>query len=349
MAQQGQSKASEQPLKKVKNLVIRNLLCAPKEDEWPRLPDQEALLVKKELKKHLVLLNVPRLKKPWREMKKLNKEGRKLYAQQLEEARPAEELKAVNEAKQLRSWLFIGINAVSRALESDAAACCLLAEDVSPPSLVKHVVQLALNFKVPVFIVGGFKKFCKEVIGFPCIALGIAKPCNPDTKDRHLFVETCRLVEKLFLAWDKKRETWKQSKASASPADQSKLQEKPDPVSIPEPAAIMDTDDDPPPAGKQHTTTQTTEAQDLCNFFSLSSNFHLTRRSKYERTFVPSTGVDNEDLVTESAPQPLADVTPQLAKKSFGMSLTKYKMPTILRVRNKMFKMKRKKKKKKSA
>uniref|UniRef100_A0A146LWU1 Ribosomal protein eL8/eL30/eS12/Gadd45 domain-containing protein n=1 Tax=Lygus hesperus TaxID=30085 RepID=A0A146LWU1_LYGHE len=315
------SKSLEPPLKRAKNVVIRNLLSAPKENEWPRLPANETEILKLELEKKLAQLKVPRVKGSWKEMRKLSKDKRKALAREVEDKLPPDVLKKMEVARQLRSWLFIGINAVSRAIESDAVSCCLLAEDVNPSNLVKHVVQLATHSKVPVFLVEGFKKYCKDVMGFPCIALGFAKPCPP-MGDNTVFTEACCLIEKFY-------ENWTKNGNSTFASDN-------------------DAHDDPAPVGKHHSTTQTVstitmaDAQESCDFLSSVSSFHLMRRSKYERAFVPDAPSQSEDQ--ESIPTE----TSSPKKTIGGKNLMKYKLPTILRVRNNPFKLKRKKKKKKA-
>ncbi|KAF6207708.1 hypothetical protein GE061_016156 [Apolygus lucorum] len=316
------TKNLEPPLKKAKNVVIRNLLSAPNENEWPRLPASETEILKLELEKKLALLKVPKVKGSWKEMRKLGKDKRKALVKEVENELPADVLKIMEAARQLRSWLFIGINAVSRAIESDAVSCCLLAEDVNPLNLVKHVVQLASHAEVPVLLVEGFKKYCKEVMGFPCIALGFAKPC-PAVGDSTAFSEACCLIEKFHENWKKNRNTIFSSENDAH--------------------------DDPAPVGKHHSTTQTVstvtmaDAQESCDFLSSVSSFHLTRRSLFERAFIPDTSSQCDEQ--ESAP---LETTSTPKKSLGGKNLMKYKLPTILRIRNNPFKLKRKKKKKKA-
>lgn len=71
----------------------------------------------------------------------------------------------------------MGINAVSRSMEKDEIACCLIAEDVANCMIAKHLLLMALANKIPVIILSDMRLVTKCIIGFSSAALGL-KVCN---------------------------------------------------------------------------------------------------------------------------------------------------------------------------
>lgn len=67
----------------------------------------------------------------------------------------------------------MGINANTRALEKNNICCVLLDANIEPPLLVKHVVIMAQNKKVPVLLLPVLKAVTLETIGFAVAAVGL--------------------------------------------------------------------------------------------------------------------------------------------------------------------------------
>lgn len=59
----------------------------------------------------------------------------------------------------------MGINAVTRALEKDNVCCVLLDANVEP-LMIKHIVIMAVNKKIPVLLLPILKTITLEKMGF---------------------------------------------------------------------------------------------------------------------------------------------------------------------------------------
>lgn len=67
----------------------------------------------------------------------------------------------------------MGINEVSRLIEKDLIACCLVAEDVADSIITKHLLFMSAAKKIPVIILPGMRSITKRIIGFPSAVLGL--------------------------------------------------------------------------------------------------------------------------------------------------------------------------------
>lgn len=72
-----------------------------------------------------------------------------------------------------RKSVILGINAITRALEKNSVCCILLDANVEPPLLVKHIVVMAQNKKVPVLLLPVLKTVTLQTIGFATAALAL--------------------------------------------------------------------------------------------------------------------------------------------------------------------------------
>lgn len=72
-----------------------------------------------------------------------------------------------------RKFMIIGINAVTRALEKDNICSVLLDANVEPPLIIKHVVAMAVNKKVPVLLLPILKTVMLEKMGFATTAFAL--------------------------------------------------------------------------------------------------------------------------------------------------------------------------------
>lgn len=66
----------------------------------------------------------------------------------------------------------MGINEVSRCIEKDQIACCLIAEDVANSMISKHLLFMATAKKIPVVILPNMRSITKHIIGFSSAVLG---------------------------------------------------------------------------------------------------------------------------------------------------------------------------------
>lgn len=67
----------------------------------------------------------------------------------------------------------MGINEVSRYIEKNQIACCLIAEDVANGMISKHLLLMTAAKKIPVVIIPNMRLVTKRIIGFPSAALGL--------------------------------------------------------------------------------------------------------------------------------------------------------------------------------
>lgn len=67
----------------------------------------------------------------------------------------------------------MGINEVSRCIEKDQLACCLIAEDIANCMMAKHLLIMTAAKKIPVVILSDMRLVTKRIIGFPSAALGL--------------------------------------------------------------------------------------------------------------------------------------------------------------------------------
>lgn len=69
--------------------------------------------------------------------------------------------------------MIMGINVVTRALEKDNVCCVLLDANVEPLLLIKHIVTMAVNKKIPVLLLRILKTVTLEKMGFATAAFAL--------------------------------------------------------------------------------------------------------------------------------------------------------------------------------
>jgi len=69
--------------------------------------------------------------------------------------------------------MIMGINVVTRALEKDNVCSILLDANVEPPLIIKHIITMAVNKKVPVLLLPILKTVTLEKIGFATTAFAL--------------------------------------------------------------------------------------------------------------------------------------------------------------------------------
>ncbi|XP_025422669.1 uncharacterized protein LOC112692271 isoform X2 [Sipha flava] len=77
----------------------------------------------------------------------------------------------VNEME--KSILKMGINEVSRCIEKNQLACCLIAEDVANSVIAKHLLLMTAAKKIPVLIISDLHSITKRIIGFSSVTIGL--------------------------------------------------------------------------------------------------------------------------------------------------------------------------------
>jgi len=69
--------------------------------------------------------------------------------------------------------VILGINAVTRALEKDNVCCVLLDANVEPRLMIKHIIVMAQNKKIPVLLLPVLKTVTLQQIGFATAAFAL--------------------------------------------------------------------------------------------------------------------------------------------------------------------------------
>ncbi|XP_032675150.1 uncharacterized protein LOC116845977 [Odontomachus brunneus] len=145
---------------------LRNLLAQPCENYWPIVNiDQYPALVTL-MNELLPLIRRPNFKIPGSMLRYTSKEKRILAKKEILE-------KEIKPDNNLLKSVILGINIVTRALEKNNICCILLDANVEPPLLVKHIVVMAQNKKVPILLLPVLKTVSLQTIGFATAALAL--------------------------------------------------------------------------------------------------------------------------------------------------------------------------------
>lgn len=72
-----------------------------------------------------------------------------------------------------RNSVVLGINAITRSLEKNNICCILMDANISPPLLIRHVIHMAQNKKVPVLLLPKLKTVTLKSIGFASAACAL--------------------------------------------------------------------------------------------------------------------------------------------------------------------------------
>ncbi|XP_050425671.1 uncharacterized protein LOC126836375 isoform X2 [Adelges cooleyi] len=75
--------------------------------------------------------------------------------------------------KAQRLILKMGINEISRSIEKDQLACCVVAADVANSVIANYLIIMAATKKVPCVILPDMRLVTNRIIGFPSSALGL--------------------------------------------------------------------------------------------------------------------------------------------------------------------------------
>jgi ribosomal protein L7Ae-like RNA K-turn-binding protein len=69
--------------------------------------------------------------------------------------------------------MFLGVNSVTRGLESASVGFVLLAQDADPKILISHIPTMCAMQGVPILIMPSLRSVVSTALGFSCIALGV--------------------------------------------------------------------------------------------------------------------------------------------------------------------------------
>ncbi|XP_071856617.1 uncharacterized protein [Bombus fervidus] len=158
----------------------RNVLAQPQDSFWPIVDEGKCPLLEDVLNKLMPSIKRPSKLIPWSQLRHMKKEERikaKKEALLKQENIPNSEL--VNS-------VVLGINHITRSLEKNNVCCILMDANISPPLLIKHVIYMAQNKKIPVLLLPKLKTVTLSTIGFASAAFAL-KNVVMDFTDHHFY------------------------------------------------------------------------------------------------------------------------------------------------------------------
>ncbi|KAL0249337.1 hypothetical protein GEMRC1_004569 [Eukaryota sp. GEM-RC1] len=83
-------------------------------------------------------------------------------------------LKTPRQSRNQDSFLIVGLNAVSRAMENKQLHCCIVAKDVKPITLISHIPSLAFHSNTFLIALSSFSLQLGSILGSKTvIAIGL--------------------------------------------------------------------------------------------------------------------------------------------------------------------------------
>ncbi|XP_012537259.1 uncharacterized protein LOC105837220 isoform X2 [Monomorium pharaonis] len=147
---------------------FKNVLAQPYPNFWPvisvaKYPELVTTL-------NMILPSIKRFntrisKDVQKDLKTMTKKERFLAKKKIYEQAPPK--------PDVLKFMIIGINEVTRALEKNNVCCVLIDANVEPPLLIKHIITMAVNKKIPILLLPILKAVTLEKLKFPATVLGL--------------------------------------------------------------------------------------------------------------------------------------------------------------------------------
>lgn len=171
-----------------KKLQGRSLFASPYDTYWPELDKNAEKDFNELLLSALKLVGKPKVRVQWSELRKVPRDQRK-------EVRRKLEMESVmntsqDEEQKSRESLCLGVNAVTRGLNSSVVSSVLLAKDADPKLLISHIITMCSMKAVPILLVPALRHITKQALGFSCIALAIKNKSVEDFEELHNTVKS---------------------------------------------------------------------------------------------------------------------------------------------------------------
>ncbi|XP_071628154.1 uncharacterized protein [Temnothorax longispinosus] len=168
---------------------LRNILAQPNSNFWPVINVNQYTELTKNLNTILPSIKQISNRISKHVLKNLSKEDRTLARREM--------LEAASPKPDILKFMIMGINVVTRALEKDNVCCVLLDANVEPPLIIKHIVTMAVNKKIPVLLLPILKIVTLEKMGFTAAAFALkqeVKQC-PDNVCHPLYKSIAEAFE----------------------------------------------------------------------------------------------------------------------------------------------------------
>lgn len=173
---------------------LRNILAQPAETFWPTVNiDQYPALVTL-MDELLPLMKQPKYKIPGFMLRHVPKEKRILVKKE------ALEKEIVKFDRSILKSVILGINAITRALEKDNVCCILLDAKVEPLLIIKHIIVMAQNKKIPILLLSVLKTVTLQKIGFATAAFALKN--NVMQSSDNVFHALYKLVAEIFTKFE---------------------------------------------------------------------------------------------------------------------------------------------------
>ncbi|XP_029044091.2 uncharacterized protein LOC114876588 [Osmia bicornis bicornis] len=247
--------------KKAPNKGLRNVLAQPQDSYWPIVSADKCKVLEDLLKKLMPVIKRPSHSIPWSQLRHMKKEER---AQAKKEA--ISKVENVPDPK-IGNSVVLGINAITRALEKNDICCVLMDASIEPPLLIRHIIQMAQNNKIPLLLLPELKTITLNTIGFASAACA-PKNIVKESQD-HYFYPLHQMIHDIF-------------KDVSLPKKTFKLFEQ---LSCSEESESYETDD-------MSTEPESQLEPSESNKFTLSTDVYMYRSSRNERAFVPPTAIE---------------------------------------------------------
>jgi len=168
--------AASTPKKPVRATVVN-----PREIDWPEVDAEGSAKIIGLIERLGKYLVIPHRKVPLKEIRSVEKAERKEFRQTWITRHSTQVGYDISNYLTLRSCLIIGVNCVSKALETDVLAAAIIEKSVNPPIITKLLVPLAVSRNVPMVAIDGLNSAFQHHAGMRCIAVGLKKCCEDNT------------------------------------------------------------------------------------------------------------------------------------------------------------------------
>ncbi|KAF7266645.1 uncharacterized protein LOC143206797 [Rhynchophorus ferrugineus] len=154
--------------------TIKNSLYTPYKQYWPCINENHYDSLKESLDQYLPELLPEKVKVPWSDLKGIQKKNRKKIRQKLLRKTLLAKRGTLERQPINKDGLVLGVNDVSKALETGKASHILLSDDIEPKLLVQHIIDQAVLNKVPILVVPDLRNILKQKCGIASIALALS-------------------------------------------------------------------------------------------------------------------------------------------------------------------------------
>ncbi|KZC09715.1 hypothetical protein WN55_00850 [Dufourea novaeangliae] len=174
---------------------LRNVLAQPQDSFWPVIKGDESSQLEGLLKKLMPAIRRPSHVIPWSQLRQLKKEER------IKAKKEAVQKEGNIPNTQTINSIVLGLNAITRALEKNSVCCVLIDASIEPHLLIKHIIIMAQNKKIPILLLFNFKVVTLNSIGFASAACAL-KNVVMKSSEHHfhpLYTKVCDIFKDIPL------------------------------------------------------------------------------------------------------------------------------------------------------